>query len=63
MQWSKKGSQGAAKLTVPAAIARIVGSKILFKVELTQDGILFRYVRGRPAYKPSELPAWLRQEG
>ena len=44
------------KLTVPATIARMVGPDRLFAVELTEEGILYRFVEGG---EPIRLPSWL----
>lgn len=38
--------RGAARLTVPVALARLIGTERLFRVELTDEGVLFRYVEG-----------------
>lgn len=57
IQWNLKGQKGSAHLNVPAALARLVGPDRIFKVELTEDGILFRYVEGG---EPVDLPEWLR---
>ena len=46
----------AYKLTVPSQIARMVGPDAVFQVELTEDGILYRYVEGA---EKVELPRWL----
>lgn len=53
-----KEQRGAAKLTVPAPIARLVGPDRLFAVELTDEGILYRFVEGG---EPITLPRWLRE--
>lgn len=45
------------RVTVPSAVARLVGPDRLFRVELTDEGILLRYVDGGEAVEP--LPAWL----
>ena len=52
----KSGFAGGYKLTVPAPLARMVGPDRLFQVELTDEGILFRYVEGG---EPVQLPPWL----
>lgn len=57
IQWALGPMNGGAKLTVPAGLARVVGPDRLFHVELTEEGILYRYVEGG---EPVELPAWLR---
>ncbi len=46
-------------LSVPAAIARLVGNDRAFTVELTDDGILYRFHSGGDAVQP--LPAWLTE--
>lgn len=57
VQWALKGQQGGASITVPAALARLVGPDRLFKVELTPEGLLYRYVDGGEPVAP--LPDWL----
>jgi len=47
---------GSYKLTVPAALARMVGPDALFAVELVDEGILYRYVEGDVEVK---MPRWL----
>lgn len=47
---------GGFKVTIPASIGRLVGTDRLFRVELTDDGILLRYIEGG---KPVQLPEWL----
>jgi len=42
---------------VPSGIARLVGPDRIFRVELTSEGILFRYVEGGEPVEP--LPEWL----
>jgi len=59
LQYTHAERQGAARLTVPASIARLIGRDATFQAELTEDGILFRYVDGQA---PVELPAWMRGE-
>ena len=49
--------KGGYKLTVPAALARLVGPDRLFKVELTPEGLLYRYVDGGAPVE--QLPDWL----
>lgn len=44
------------KLTVPAVLARMVGPDAVFQVELTEEGILYRYIEGAERV---ELPRWL----
>ena len=56
IQFQTADGRGGAKLTVPAHIARQVGTEALFAVELTEDGILYRHVDGEVA---SPYPAWL----
>ena len=50
----------AFKLTVPTNIARIVGPDRVFEVELTDDGILYRYVEG-DGPTVAAPPAWLAE--
>ena len=56
IQYTKAGGQGAAKLNVPAAIARLIHPEAVFQPELTEEGILYRYVGGQV---PPELPRWM----
>lgn len=44
-------------LSVPATIARLIGPDRVFQAELTEEGILYRYVSGG---EPVVLPDWLR---
>ena len=48
---------GGYSLTVPAALARIIGPDRLFKVELTPEGVMYRYVDGGEPV--AQLPDWL----
>jgi hypothetical protein len=49
---------GSVRLPVPAAVARMIGPEAVFQVELTEEGILYRYVQGaNPLVK--QLPAWM----
>ena len=57
IQSSKSDFSSGYKLTVPAGIARLVGPDRLFFVELTEEGILYRFIEGGV---PVELPAWLQ---
>ena len=59
IQWAfgREKMTGNSSLTVPAAMARLVGPNRVFAPELTEEGILFRFVEGGD---PVELPAWLR---
>lgn len=59
VQWALRGQRGGASITVPAALARLVGPDRLFKVELTDEGLLYRYVDGGEPVEP--LPSWLTQ--
>lgn len=58
IQWTNKERTGSAKLTVPAPVARLIGPDRLFSVELTDEGVLYRFVEGG---EPVTLPAWLRE--
>lgn len=60
VKWSLRGQQGAASITVPAALARLIGPDRLFKAELTDEGLLYRYVDGG---EPVVLPDWLSASG
>ena len=50
-------NRNAMRLYVPAAISRLVTEDTVFQPELTDDGILFRYVEGQ---NPVDLPRWMR---
>ena len=54
--WNTAAKNRRASLTVPTEIARLVGTERLFHVELTAEGILYRYVEGG---EPLEFPDWL----
>lgn len=56
LQWSNRDQTGTAHLNVPAKLARLVGPNRIFRVELTEEGILYRYVEGG---EPVDLPGWL----
>ena len=56
IQATRPEFDGGFRLTVPASVARLVGPDRLFKVELTDEGILYRYVEG----DGPELPDWLK---
>lgn len=60
IQFTEAGGRGAAKLTVPTFIARLVGRDVLFKVELTDEGILYRRVEDGALPNAAGLPPWLR---
>lgn len=45
------------KLTVPAALAREIGPDALFGVEVTEDGLLYRFIQGETGVP---RPGWLR---
>jgi len=60
VQWALKGQRGGASITVPAALARLIGPDRLFQVELTAEGLLYRYVEGG---EPVVLPDWLSASG
>ncbi len=49
------GGQGY-EVTIPVAVAKLVGADRLFRVELVDEGILLRYVEGG---EPVSLPDWL----
>ena len=49
-------TQGTMKLYVPRALVRLVTPESVFQPELTDEGILFRYVEGQA---PIELPRWM----
>lgn len=59
IQYTHPNAGGAAKFHIPAAIARLVSPDAVFQAELTEEGILFRYVSGQ---QPVELPRWMRDE-
>ena len=47
------------RLGVPAKLARMIGPDRTFAIEVTDEGILYRYVDG-DGPPPPEVPAWLR---
>ena len=59
IQWTHREQKGSASLLVPAPIARLVGPDRLFAVELTDEGILYRFVEGGD---PVRLPRWLTDD-
>ena len=59
MQWALKGQRGGASMTVPAPLARMIGPDRLFRAELTDEGLLYRYVDGGEPLEP--LPSWLTE--
>ena len=44
---------------IPKDLARRIGPDVLFRIEVTDDGILFRPIEGEAAGRPDE-PGWLR---
>jgi len=42
VQWALTGQRGGASITVPAPLARLVGPDRLVRVELTDEGQLYR---------------------
>lgn len=52
---TKRDFAGGYHLTVPSHLARLVGGDRLFQVELTDEGILYRFVDG----DGPKVPAWL----
>lgn len=51
----------AYRLTVPAALARRIGPDVLFRVEATEEGLLYRIVEGAPPPAAAgPPPSWLR---
>lgn len=52
---------GQGMYTIPVAITKHVPADARFVAELTEDGILLRYVGTTPeAEQTIELPAWVR---
>lgn len=49
----------SSHLHVPAAMAQLIGPEARFLPELTEEGILFRYVSGQEPFKFPELPGWV----
>jgi hypothetical protein len=62
IQFQEPQKQSGARLTVPAGLARLIGPDALFSVELTDEGILFRYIEGTIQATP-EYPAWVTKNG
>lgn len=57
---TRKGDRlrgGGASITVPAALARMIGPDRLFRVGLADEGLLYRYVDGGEPVMT--LPWWL----
>lgn len=48
----------AMRLIVPQAIAKLIDPESIFQVELTDEGILYRYIGGGKPVVP-ELPKWV----
>jgi hypothetical protein len=51
-------AKGPYSLYVPNAIARLIGPDAEFRLELTDEGLLYRKVSGE--VRSRELPEWLR---
>lgn len=50
-----------ATITVPIKMARVIPEDAVFDVELTEEGVLYRF-RERADAEPTEpLPGWLRE--
>ena len=47
------------RLLVPAKLARIIGRDRSFSLEVTEEGLLYRYRDGEGP-TPPDLPEWLR---
>jgi len=62
IQFQEPQKQSGARLTVPAGLARLIGPDALFAVELTDEGILFRYIEGTIQSTP-EYPSWVTKNG
>lgn len=58
IQFANKTNQ--AKLHIPAHIAKLITPGTLFQVELTEEGILFRYISGQEPPKVPALPGWVQ---
>lgn len=56
----RPGPNQSCEVTIPAPLGRLVGFDRLFRVELVEEGILFRYVEGG---EPPALPGWLLGTG
>jgi hypothetical protein len=60
----KTGLVTTGQLSVPAHIRRSVPADSVFRAELTDDGILYRFVDCRPetdSIPVEERPAWARE--
>lgn len=44
---------------VPTRVARLIGEDALFRCELTDEGVLFRYEKGQNPHDP--LPGWVTE--
>lgn len=58
-------SHPAAALNVPADIARVIPEGMVFRVEVTPDGVLYRAlgVRDTETHVTVEVPAWAKNGG
>ena len=58
---AKAGFVGPSyRLTVPASLAREIGPERRFALELTEEGILYRFVDGDAPERPAR-PSWLAE--
>lgn len=46
LQWNLRDQKGTAHIAVPSGLARVIGPERIFRPELTEEGVLFRYVEG-----------------
>lgn len=48
-----------AIITVPVAMARVIPDEAIFDVEMTEEGLLYRFRELDVAPPPDDLPAWI----
>lgn len=58
IQFAYADGSGNARITVPANLARMIGPDTIFRVELTEEGLLYRFVEGGQPVR-DVLPNWL----
>ena len=58
----KKGHSAGGTVYVPARVAKLVPADARFEAELTEDGILYRFVGYDANSKKSYRPTWAQFE-
>lgn len=61
---NKDGEISGAQISIPIDLARTVGFNAMFRPELHEDGILFRFMGYQDEAEPAQqdVPAWVRQQ-